>query len=310
MSSRLTGGTICSGTNLAIDSLVSSHVYEIIRTIYTSASSDASDASRIAILQQALSQLRLTNIATLDACMNHFTRLIELTSADEEYVSSFAMSIAPCVLRPRQETSLTLEEKHSYKLVRDLLAHKDPIFSELKRQSTLAHSNSVSGGAPNHASVGLNAANRPRAISTDESNRKALMEERNKALLEKASASRGRAVSPGPSPRGHRRDRSTGGPETRFPIQVASPTSSNSDRQRLSLGPTKRASLEVPGADGIEADANSTGATVDENQTPEKGHTRGRSTTKFVGGQRISVAPTENAVAARGVTLEDRPMED
>ncbi|KAK0392199.1 hypothetical protein NLU13_1697 [Sarocladium strictum] len=296
------------------DSLVSSHVYEIVRTIYTSQSTDTSEANRVGVLQQTLSQLRLTNIATLDACMNHFTRLIELTSADEEYIAAFATNIAPCILRPRQETSLTMEEKHAYKLVRDLLAHKDPIFSELKRQSSLNHSGSVGKGP-----VSGVLANRPRAISTDESNRKALMEERNKALLEKASSSRGRAVSPGPSPRtGHRRDRSTGGPEGRFPIQVASPTQSGNDRHRSSLGGiVKRASLEVPGADGVSSpDTNGFGGSPGEDSPvpADKGHARGRaSTTKFVGGQRISMPPPAENVApttARGVTLEDKPMED
>ena len=175
--------------------------------------------------------------------MNHFTRLIELTSADEEYVSKLATSLAPCILRPRAETSLTMEEKHAYRLVRDLFAHKDAIFSELKRMSTLNHSGSVSS----------NTGNRPRAISTDESNRKAHMEERTRALLEKASGSRSRATSPAPSPRGHRRERSSvGGPETRFPIStgVASPTQPER-HHRQSLGPVlpKRTSLEVPGDD-------------------------------------------------------------
>lgn len=282
-----------------LDSLVSSHVYEIIRTIYTSTTSDSPEASRIAVLQQTLSQLRLTNIATLDACMNHFTRLIDLTSADDTYVTSLATALAPCVIRPRTETSLTLEERHSQRLVRDLFAHKDPIFSELKRMSMLSHSSSVS-------------ANRPRAISTNESNRKALMEERNRALLEKASATRGRDKSPAPSPRGHRRDRSTGGPETRFPIQT-SPTSAV-DRHRSSLGglsATKRQSLEVPGGDGSEP-VNGDASKADGDSTAEKRDSLGRTGARFVGGKRVPATPATppQEPAARGVTLEDKPMEE
>jgi len=170
--------------------------------------------------------------------MNHFTRLIELTSADEEYISKLATVLAPCILRPRQETSLTMEEKHAYRLVRDLFAYKDAIFNELKRLSTLNSSGTVK--------------QRPRAISTDESNRKALVEERNRAIIEKASGSRSRATSPAPTPRTpHRRDRSIGGPENRFPIQpsISSPTTEH--RKRGSLGPVlpKRTSLEVPSDD-------------------------------------------------------------
>ncbi|KAF5693899.1 Rho-GTPase-activating 8 [Fusarium denticulatum] len=281
------------------DSLVSSHVYEIIRTIYSTPSTDADESSRIAALQSTLSQLRLTNIATLDACMNHFTRLIDLTSADEAYVASLATTLAPCILRPRTETSLTMEEKHAYRLVRDLFAHKDAIFSALKRMSMVTHS----------TSVGSN--NRPRAISTDESNRKALMEERNRALLEKANASRGRDKSPAPGPRGHRRDRSTGGPETRFPI--ASPTSAV-DRHRTSLGGViKRQSLEVPEPDGaapLNGDAEKDRSDADSEKRDSRDST-GRTPTKFVGGKRIPVVPsTPPSESNRGVQLEDAPMED
>lgn len=255
------------------------------------------------MLQQTLSQLRLTNIATLDACMNHFTRLIDLTSADEAYVASLATTLAPCILRPKTETSLTLEEKHAFKLVRDLLAHKEPIFTELKRMSTLSHSPSVT-------------TTRSRAISTDESNRKALMEERNRALLEKASANRSRATSPAPSPRGHRRDRSSGGPETRFPIHT-SPTSP-SDRQRSSLGnigtiaggtPAKRHSLDVPDNESVNGGSEPSHRQTDSNGGGKENDTTSRAATKFVGGRRVTASPPSESTS-RGVTLEDKPMDD
>src|SRR3954464_5625469 len=108
-----------------IDSLVSSHVYEIMKTIYSTQRTETSDATRISVLQNTLSQLRLANIATLDGLMTHFTRLIELTSADEAYIAAIATSLAPCILRPKTETSMTMEEKYSYRLIRDLFSHKD-----------------------------------------------------------------------------------------------------------------------------------------------------------------------------------------
>lgn len=239
--------------------------------------------------------------------MNHFTRLIDLTSADETYVTNLATSISSSILRPRTETSLTLEEKHAYKLVRDLFAHKDAIFSELKRMSSLNHSSSVGGSG------------RSRAISTDESNRKALMEERQRALVEKANANRSRATSPNPGARGHRRDRSSGGPETRFPIQT-SPTSST-DRARSSLGnmgtianaaPTKRSSLEVPGES--ETPNGSTDSPTKSTDSPTASDKRdsvpgARTGAKFVGGRRITVSSPSLDSPTRGVTLEDRAME-
>ncbi|KAL4881391.1 hypothetical protein BJY04DRAFT_57743 [Aspergillus karnatakaensis] len=199
------------------DSLVSSQVYEIVKTIYSTTANETTEEGRIKVLQSTLGQLRLNNIATLDAIMTHFTRLIDLTSADETYVSSLAQSLSPCILRPRSESSLTMDERHSYRLIRDLFAHKDTIFGELKRQSS-----GLVGPAP-----------RPRAISTDESNRRAAMEARNRAIMDRT-----RATSPAP-PRKHRRDRSSGPESTRFPINISS------ERRT----PTTRNSLEVPSSD-------------------------------------------------------------
>lgn len=210
------------------DSLVSSQVYEIIKTIYSTPDSSTSSENRISVLQNTLGQLRLANIATLDAITTHFTRLIELTSADETFIASLAQILAPCVLRPRQDTPLTMHERHSYRLLRDLFAHKEAIFGELKRASTLSHT--PSGGA--------SSAPRLRAISTDESNRRANMEARNRAI-----ASKSRASSPAPHPNGqrHRRDRSSGPADTRFPIQTSPMTVTESQRKAA-----VRASLEVP----------------------------------------------------------------
>ena len=217
---------------VTIDSLVSSQVYEIIKTIYSTPDSSTSPQTRISVLQNTLGQLRLANIATLDALTTHFTRLIELTSADEPYVSSLASNLALCVLRPRTENSLTMHERHSYRLIRDLFEHKEEIFGELKRASTLSHT--PSGGAASSAS-------RIRAISTDESNRRANMEARNRAI---ASKSRNSSPAPHANGRSHRRDRSSDPPATRFPIQTSSPTIVDPPRRGV------RASLEVPSEDG------------------------------------------------------------
>ena len=254
------------------DSIVSSGLYEIIKTIYTSptTSSDDQIETRISVLQNTLGQLRLANIATLDALCTHFARLIDLTSASDEYVNSLTTLLAPSILRSRTESALLFEEKYNVRFLKDLLAHKDAIFGELKRSATLQHSASVARaqstigphlphahpaptlGEPTTAGASIGAeigpdGNRARAISTDESNRRAHMEERNRAI-----ASRSRVASPAPGARehfspndgnpsdapngthrsrasaslqkpaqGHRRD-SSRGPETRFPVAVAS----------------------------------------------------------------------------------------
>lgn len=275
--------------------MVSSHVYEIVKTIYSTTASDVTEETRVSVLQSTLGQLRLANIATLDAICTHFTRLIELTSADEAYVTALANALASCVLRPRQESSLTMNERYSYRLVRDLFAHKDAIFGELKRASTLTHS--ASG------------AQRPRAISTDESNRRANMEERQRAIASQRSP---RGTSPAPGhrvPGSHRRDRS----QTRFPVNTSSPTET-----RKSNG--NRGSLEVPGSDdGSTTDAptlngaSETASAPVEHPTPSE--TRVPLPRKHAGsltrGNRDSTGSLRSVDAApRGVTLEDKPMDD
>ena len=142
-------------------------------------------------------------------------------------------------MRPRTENTLTLEDRHAYRLIRDLFDHKEAIFGELKRQSsTLAGSNSQR--------------ERQRAVSnahvnTDESSRREKMEARAKAISE---ARRDR--SPNPTNR-HRRDKSTDGSNPgRFPV-VASPRPDRPHDRTVSgavaAGPTKRSSLEVPGSE-------------------------------------------------------------
>lgn len=232
------------------DAVVSSTLYEVIKTIYSgSASADSTAAStRVSVLQNTLSQLRLANIATLDAIITHFARLIDLTSADQAYISSLAQTIAPCILRPRTETSLSFEEKHNNRFLRDLLAHKEAIFGELKRTISLTHSASVLR-ASSGAGVG-----RPRAVSSDESNRRANMEERARAIANKS-----RNASPAPVPRDslmeqHRKLDSSRGPDTRFPVHVAggggsgSPVreSRESQQQQLTVEKRRRDSSRGP----------------------------------------------------------------
>lgn len=217
------------------DSLVSSHVYEIVKTIYTTTAQTTSEAARIQVIQSTLGQLRLANIATLDAIVTHLTRLIDLTSGDEAYITSLANSLASCILRPKQENSLSMTEKYNVRLIKDLFAHKDEIFGELKRQSSLTHTNSG-------ATRGV------RAVSTDESKRREHMEERQRAILaaQTNSGTRSRQESPGGArimTDGHRRDRSRGA-ETRFPIATAGVVSERQVKSPASAG--SRGSLDVP----------------------------------------------------------------
>lgn len=279
------------------DSLVSSHVYEIIKTIYTTTAQSGSDEARVQVIQSTLGQLRLANIATLDALVTHFTRLIDLTSADETYATQLASVLAPCIMRPKQETGLTMNEKYNVRLLKDLFAHKDAIFGELKRQSTLTHTNS-------------GATRQVRAVSTDESKRREHMEERQRAILAaQHSSTRSRGASPGPGTRtpggesGHRRDRSRSH-ETRFPVTtsaVSSPVAARVMSPTASVSSSNRDSLNVPQSPpapppkGVETPrANGQNGSIHQ-PPPQDEETPGRLRAATEATKRISVIPAMSA---------------
>lgn len=225
------------------DSLVSSNLYEIIKALYSNSQTAGpdSDANRISVLQSTLGQLRLVNIATLDAITTHFHRVIDLTSADEAYVQALAQSLAPCILRSKTETALSLEEKYNYRFLRDLLQYKDAIFNELKRAASLT----------NRQAHAPQADQRSRALSSaDESKRRAHMEERARAI-----ANRSRASSPATregqrnsEQNRHRRDSSKGPSDTRFPVNVSARINPSAVAGPATPGHITRQSLEVPGS--------------------------------------------------------------
>jgi hypothetical protein len=306
------------------DSLVSSHVYEIVKTIYSSTATDTSEEARVAVIQSTLGQLRLANIATLDAITTHFTRLIELTSADETYITALATNLAPCILRPRQETTLTMNEKYNYRLLRDLFGHKEAIFGELKRASSAAGRQATeTRGA------------RGRGMSTDERGRQLAEQERFAAIT--ANKNQNRTSSPQPAGRMKRErspNRMSGDATTRFPVSpsTSSPPSVTSPHERRST--VSRHSLEVPGsAEGSPIEVtrqNGSAVPAVSEDTPDLGKrdsfSRGARATarkpanlarqSLYGNHRDSTGSLKDVIAADeqprsyGVQLQDRPMDD
>ncbi|KAF8544770.1 hypothetical protein BDD12DRAFT_439126 [Trichophaea hybrida] len=298
------------------DSIVSSTKYEIIKTVYVTHGAEGKEEDRLTIIQNTLGTLPLTNIATLDAITTHFTRLIELTSADESFVHGLAQSLTNCILRPRVESPLTLNERHSYRLVRDLLAFKDQIFGALKRASTTA---------------------RPRAISTDESQRRQHVEARNRAVIHTVKS---RSSSPAAPVMRHGRQVSSD--VTRFPINTSptnsSPRSSGGRfKQRESLEvPEESPKTDAPAAPAEQQDSPDSDSANRKSPPPqpaaitaaavahglEKKNSLGRSGHASSGrfprrgnlarnmGKRDSVASDESDEAHQvGVTLTDKPMD-
>ncbi|CCX06831.1 hypothetical protein FPQ18DRAFT_352472 [Pyronema domesticum] len=208
------------------DSLVTSQKYEIIKTVYSTHGGEGSEDDRLTIIQNTLGTLPLTNIATLDALTTHFTRFIDTNSAPEAFIHQLAQSLTHCILRPKTESSLTLNERHSYRLIRDLFQYKEAIFGALKRAS------SKGKGRPRGDSF----------LETDESERRIHEMQRKRDLIEKSKA-RSREPSPNPMSRGSAG--SGGGARgMRFPVVTSA---NNSPRNSQIRNSTDSMTLEVPG---------------------------------------------------------------
>lgn len=116
------------------DSVIPSRYYEVLKAIYAKSRNDSSEARRTAV-QNTLSQLRVNNIATLDALTAHLNRLLTIAKAKEEDINRIAKEVGRCILRPKSESPLTFNDTFSTQLVRDLLVDRDRLFKELKQQA-------------------------------------------------------------------------------------------------------------------------------------------------------------------------------
>lgn len=118
------------------DSVVPSMFYDSIKMIYADHGNDENPGIRIRQVQATFGQMRLSQIAVLDALFKHLERLMYIAKPGQSYRDKLATELAPCLLRPRQQTSLTLSDRHPQRLVHDLLEHRRAILSELKRHNS------------------------------------------------------------------------------------------------------------------------------------------------------------------------------
>lgn len=125
-------------------SIVPSIFYDSIKLIYTDHGNDEDPSLRIRQIQATFGQMRISNIAVLDVLTRHISRLMEIANPGNEYREKLAHELAPCVLRPRNQTAVTLGDRHPQRLVRDLIEYRREIISDLKRHSSSGGSGSRS----------------------------------------------------------------------------------------------------------------------------------------------------------------------
>lgn len=189
------------------DSIVSSTVYDIIKTTYAKTTQPAVLMDEQAALEDQrlklnqrierivglLSHLPQVNIDGLQTLITHFAEITGLPEHGSvtdipESVKDLARAMAPYILKPRVTTALTMTDKHPVLFLQDLVVHREQIFSEVQRRMSLAQE----------------ARTRSRSASSSEANRRFQIEARNReiaaAAIQAASGMNGGAKSGGPTP--------------------------------------------------------------------------------------------------------------
>lgn len=226
------------------DSIVSSTVYDVIKTTYTKpnpttiANLDEKAAiedralkhsQRIERLVGLLSHLPKINIDTLQNLVTHFAEICGLPEASDpsiedeipEAVNDIVRALAPYILRPRITTALTMTDKHPAQFLQDLITSRVQIFEQVQRRLSDAQE----------------ARTRSRSASSSEANRRFQIEARNReianAAILAASSTDGTA---------NHDTNASGSSQNSAPLTVApsTPTMSSSTLRPLTLSPAAR----------------------------------------------------------------------
>lgn len=135
------------------DSVIPYSYFDLIKTLYTSYpvgdADENVDKTRINGLQNTLAELPVSNLATLDAILTHFSRLVKIIASKNEDLGSqlrtrLCKEFGSLLLRPKEDTSIS-DGRSGYSAAteilqqhfsEDLFEHKDTIFGELRRRNS------------------------------------------------------------------------------------------------------------------------------------------------------------------------------
>lgn len=118
--------------------------WDDIRKIYPAvgAKLEVSEAQHIENVQNALFKVPKVHLYVLDAVIKHLKSLIDNTKSEEDpeiYLTKLAFSLGRALLRPRQETHISIQDRHPTLLFIDLIKHYDailpPTVTKKKRES-------------------------------------------------------------------------------------------------------------------------------------------------------------------------------
>ncbi|ODV73019.1 GTPase-activating protein RGD2 CYBJADRAFT_128138 [Cyberlindnera jadinii NRRL Y-1542] len=143
------------------DSLVSSSVYDVIKLIYQQYPND--EDQRILGVSNVLKDLDKSQLATVNVICTHFQRLISIlrentqqpdTTLAENFEDGISQEFSSCILRPKQNTNVTMGDRHPFRLVHDLLTHKKEVMRLVKRSASVKSSSAPMSSSSSEFSTG------------------------------------------------------------------------------------------------------------------------------------------------------------
>ncbi|KAG0219709.1 hypothetical protein BGX31_011236 [Mortierella sp. GBA43] len=116
-------------------SLVNSEEYETVKIIYSGVTDDGNDTkndARISSIRNLLALLSSARFYTLFEVAKNINGLIRETEADDTFMTFIAHRWGPVLLRPPEETAVTMHDKHPQRMMRDMLRMTNQIFEPIR----------------------------------------------------------------------------------------------------------------------------------------------------------------------------------
>ncbi|KAJ3165961.1 hypothetical protein HDU88_003836 [Geranomyces variabilis] len=119
-------------------SLCSYDTYETLRMLYSDDFQKVDDDVRVKSVKSLLSTLSPPHYETLRFFTAYLHELVKPLAEDDERIIRLAYSIGPCILRPTNETTETLQDQHPWRFSLELMVRHPEFFGPVDKAALMA----------------------------------------------------------------------------------------------------------------------------------------------------------------------------
>ncbi|KAJ3162138.1 hypothetical protein HDU86_005836 [Geranomyces michiganensis] len=119
-------------------SLCSYDTYETLRMLYSDDFQKVDDDVRVKSVKSLLSTLSPPHYETLRFFTAYLHELVKPLAEDDERIVRLAYSIGPCILRPTNETTETLQDQHPWRFSLELMVRHPDFFGPVDKAALMA----------------------------------------------------------------------------------------------------------------------------------------------------------------------------